>query len=41
VAVALVSDARNKSLEPVDAALKELNKEILSAIDGQSATSKS
>lgn len=41
VAVALVSDARDKSLEPVDAALKELNKEILSAIDGQSSTSKS
>ena len=29
VAVALQSDARDKSLEPVDKAIKELNEEIL------------
>ena len=34
VAVALQSDAREKSLVPIEAALKHLNKEVLNALKG-------
>ena len=35
VAVALESDAREKSLEPVEKALKELNEEVRSALENE------